>query len=240
MHLLILGDLHYPRESHLFNRFISNLSRENYDWILLCGDILNYGNSELLKKFLRKVHKSTSARIVAVMGNHDFWLSNNELRKKKTSWESISKYERIFNIFGDILLWEKPYVLEDLNIGIAGVPGWYDFSFANKKLGIDEEYYLKGHLHDMQWYDTVFTRFCMPPEEVTKINLKNLRTQLNRLRTYGVKDTIVLLHFIPLYNFIKVTDDLKDDFWNAYYGSAALGKEIFNFKDIVSKVFLAT
>ncbi|MCD6513682.1 MAG: metallophosphoesterase [Candidatus Odinarchaeota archaeon] len=237
MRILVLGDLHYPREGKLLVRLLNEIKKNNYDYIFICGDLVNYGNKNLLTKLLSLIHKNSSAKVVAVMGNHDFWLSNKEFKQRKSSWDNISKYKHVFREFKDILLWDTPYIIGDW--GIAGVPGWYDFSFVNHSLKVPMKFYLEGILpHSFEvWNDPRMTNFGESPEKITEKNVKMLHEQLSQLKRKGIKKVIVLLHFVPLKEFIKYTNELKFDFWNAFYGSTVLGDTILKFKDVVKRVY---
>jgi len=57
MKILALGDIHYPREATIFFNFLNVVEKENPNMILLCGDIINYGNPFYLEKFLLKLRK---------------------------------------------------------------------------------------------------------------------------------------------------------------------------------------
>ena len=234
MRLIALGDLHYPREGKLFYQFLNVIEKEDLDLILLCGDILNYGNAQYLRDFLSKVHRRTSAKILAVMGNHDFWLSKSMIKKGLTSWHLIEIYDKILREYNDILLWDKEFVIDD--IGFAGVPGWYDYSFAPWSFRMNRWVLDSGYYMGYQWNDFIYTKFNMKVEDILKIHLKKLRAQLNRLKMAEVKRVIVLLHFVPLREFV-LTRNSPEDFWNAYLGSEKLGLEILKYGDIVRYVF---
>ena len=107
MRILVFGDIHYPREGELFGELLKLLSKEDFDYLAICGDIINFGNAEYLRKFLSIIHKRTRARVIAVMGNHDFWLSKTARKCGYTSWDLIKIYQRVFREFNDILLWDR-------------------------------------------------------------------------------------------------------------------------------------
>ncbi len=125
MRILFIGDIHYPREGELFSKFLDLISSDDFDYIV--------------------IHKKSSAKVIAVMGNHDFWLSNTAKKRGHSSWDLIHIYRSIFRSFRDFLLWDRIYVVDD--IAFVGVPGWYDYRFAAWHLGInrkmlDQGYYL--------------------------------------------------------------------------------------------------
>jgi len=234
MRILVFGDIHYPREGKLFGELLKLLTKEDFDYLAICGDIINFGNAEYLRKFLSIIHKRTQAKIIAVMGNHDFWLSKTAKKRGYTSWDLIKIYQRVFREFNDILLWDREYLVND--VGFVGVPGWYDYSFAAWHLGINRKILDQGYYGGYQWNDFVYTRFNMRVEEILERNLIKLEKQLNRIRNNNIRKVIVLLHFVPLREFIMIRNN-PEDFWNAYLGSYKLGELIRKYKERVKYVF---
>jgi len=235
MKLLVVGDLHYPYEFRFF-QFKKLLERENPDLILICGDILNYFSLIHLDVFLNEIHKVSAAQLIAVMGNHDFWRVRKDDLATGTSWSNIYQYHRLLQEHGDILLWKNPYILDEL--GIVGVPGWFDFSFAPWSLGFTREDFERGVYNNSIWNDMLYTSFLMSSEEVTKLHITLLNRQLLDVTREDLNTVIVLLHFVPLKEFVPVQEKDKNElFWNAYYGSQQLGETILAYKDIISYVF---
>jgi len=234
MRILVFGDIHYPREGELLNELLKLLAKEDFDYLAICGDIINFGNAEYLRKFLSIIHKRTEAKIIAVMGNHDFWLSKTAKKRGYTSWDLIKIYQQVFREFNDVLLWDKEYVVN--KIGFVGVPGWYDYSFAAWHLRINRRVLDQGYYMGYQWNDAIYTRFDMRVEEILERNLIKLEKQLNNVRDIRAKRVIVLLHFVPLREFIVIRNNMED-FWNAYLGSYKLGELIRKYKEYVNYVF---
>ncbi len=71
----------------------------------------------------------------------------------------------------------------------------------------------------------------MRAEEILDKNLRNLEKQLNRASNSTIKVIIVLLHFVPLREFILVKNN-EDDFWNAYLGSDKLGELVLRYNKV--------
>ncbi len=221
MKLLIIGDIHYPREPGIFIKLLNLIEETSPDILAICGDIINFANKHWLRKFFRKIHRrKKNLKVVAVMGNHDFWLSKSAMRRGMTSWDLVDVYSETFEEFGDFLLWDSPFMEE---VEIVGVPGWYDYSFAPWHLGFKKKDFDRGVIDNWIWNDVVYTKFNMSNEEVLKENLKHLEKQLTLAHSNKV---IVLLHFVPLRDFVRFTNDRFKDFWTAYYGSDKLAVPI--------------
>jgi len=192
---LVLGDLHFPYE-YRFYQFKRLLRDTNPDLILFCGDIINVGKKELLEKFLEETHKVSDAKIIAVMGNHDFWLPRDTyIPPSRTSWYNILIFQRVFKKFGDILLWKDPFIFED--IGFVGVPGWFDFTFAPWHLGFKLMDFMYGFYDNMIWNDTQFVDFRMSPMKATKIHIHMLKRQLDKIVSEGLKKSLFYYILYP-------------------------------------------
>ena len=143
----------------------------------------------------------------------------------------MESYRRIFEKYDAHLLWNEPYYGDSFTI--VGVPGWYDFSFAPFELGFTREDFLKGYYGGYQWMDILYTDFRMSPEEVTLRNADMLKRQLERAKN----PVIVLLHFVPLRDFLLYTGNPENDFWNAYGGSKIFGEIILGSNKNIKYVF---
>ena len=229
----VLGDLHYPRESQLFYELLRILKRYDFDFLFLCGDTVNYANMFYLEKLVKKIVDRGRVRIVGVMGNHDFWLPESLRRRGFTSLDIIPMYSRVLRIYGGFLLWDSIYETEEFVV--VGVPGWYDFSFAPKNLNFTRDDYLRGWFFGFQWNDMLYTKFGFPPEKFVEINVERLRQQLD-YATRLHKKIFVLLHFVPIRDFLRYSGD-PEDVWNAYAGSQKLGEVILEYGDRISTVF---
>lgn len=229
---IVLGDLHYPREADLFYKFLGLLEKEKPDYIFFCGDIINYANLFYLDKLLRKILRIVKAKIIGVMGNHDFWRTREMIRTNIYSEDIISMYKKVFRKYGAHLLWDEPYIAD--SFAVAGVPGWYDFSFASPDLDITIQDYKRGWFFGFQWNDALFVKFRVSPEKFVEINLSMLKKQLDELSKIR-KRTYVLLHFVPIQDFIAYRHDIED-VWNAYAGSPKFGDLIMRYS-FIKQVF---
>ncbi|MEX0569547.1 MAG: metallophosphoesterase [Candidatus Njordarchaeota archaeon] len=229
MRILFLGDIHYPREAAILFDLLRLIENKKPDIIAICGDILNHADIFLLDKLLRKIHRRTKTRIIAVMGNHDFWIIR---RKTISSWDLIQSYEKAMKKHDDVLLWEEPFVEE--GIAIVGVPGWYDFSFAPFSLGFTRIDFLRGTYGGFIWNDVRYAKFAEEPEEITKIHTQKLEKQISKI---GNNQIIVILHFIPMKDFLIYNGNPNHDFWNAYSGSELLGETILKHNQKIRYVF---
>jgi len=85
-------------------------------------------------KFIRKFFKGP---LLAVLGNHEHWLSGREKRRGLTSIEKLNKLAKLYEEYNGVLLDVKgPCKIGDLYV--VGVVGWYNYSYA-QGLGFTEK-----------------------------------------------------------------------------------------------------
>jgi len=131
MNILLLSDIHWPSDVS-----VKALSKaRNFDMLILAGDFMDCGLSVAcdgasFDSFFRLIRKIAGEKdVIAVLGNHEHYLSKNELRKGFTSLEKVASYRKYFKEHnGTLLDFDGPYCVN--GFCVAGNVGWYDFSFA--------------------------------------------------------------------------------------------------------------
>jgi len=81
----------------------------------------------------------------------------------------------------------------------------------------------------------LYTKLSFPLEKFVEINVERLRQQLD-YATRLYKKIFVLLHFVPIRDFLRYNGD-REDVWNTYAGSQKLGEVILEYGDRISTVF---
>ncbi|MGC8597135.1 MAG: metallophosphoesterase family protein [Thermocladium sp.] len=235
MKILLLSDIHWPSDAA-----VKALSKaRNFDMLILAGDFMDCGLSVAcyeasFDSFFRLIKKvSGKKEIIAVLGNHEHYLSRNELRRGITSLEKIASYRKYFGEHDSVLLdFEGPYCIN--GFCIAGNVGWYDYSFA---VGYDFKYYDQcnpyGCSVESLWQcerqycncpdyfrDCLYVRLGMSNGEYLSYNVNSLRKQLSKVN----QPTILVLHHAPRKDIIK-----DDGFYSAYDGSNKLDEVVREF-----------
>ena len=185
-----------------------------------------------------------------VPGNHDVWIETEgqELIGSRVKYE-----ERIPEVcrrsgFHDLGL--EPVVIED--IGFVGSLGWYDYTFADRRLGLTEDDYWKGRFGDDIWWDKKMTYWMpvsQPPPSIDRPKLPGVSPQTKivagapaermrdpevcaemtrRLEAHivsienRVKKIVAVIHTLPFFVGIPRRD--PPYYLDAYTGSERLGR----------------
>ena len=228
MKVILLSDLHFPYYANELNRIIGKLNGT----VVIAGDITSTGGIseyERLLKILFKKNKNLT--LVHTLGNHDFWLSKNQMRKNINSLKKIKRFKEIAEEYNVYILDFEPFVLG--NIAFIGNVGWYDYSFA-EHLNFDEALFEKG---------TPYRDCCIPPCSINEricpewsndavfVKLPMSNKEFVRLKRHAEEvshaDRVyVIFHHIPRRELISYTGDRYKDFFRAYDGSDLLGKAV--------------
>ncbi|GEM_PF-2283877 len=252
MLIAITSDLHYSklgcmRNLELFGRFLNRLGKIKPDVIVVCGDFTGCGYIEDFTRLVRIIRRASPHTVqVYVFGNHDLWLSKNEMRKGLDSLEKMEKYSRKAEEAGVYILdLHGPLKLED--VWLVGAVGWYDYSYASH-LNFPYESFVKGTpypdceiphgnifiptIHCPEWWvDKVRVRIPFSDEEFLEINVKKLEKQLSK----AGRKTMLFLHHVPKRALLPYTGKPFTDFFRAYDSSEKLGAVAERFE--VEKVF---
>lgn len=98
-----------------------------------------------------------------VAGNHDVWI--------EPGLDSREKYERAISAacarFGFDDLTREPVVSG--GVGFVGSLGWYDYSFADPRLGLGQDDYWRGRWEDHIWWDKEMTLWTSRSDRSTRI-----------------------------------------------------------------------
>lgn len=239
MKIAITSDIHYP-DPQRFYELIIFLRKQDPRILVIAGDAVSYGSIDLYHKFFRKLRRYYKGLIIGVAGNHEHWLTKNELRKRIYSEDKIKILSKIYRSYNAMLLNEEgPYCIKD--ICFTGSTGWYDYSYA-ANLGFSREdfencnpwgcsinellTYERGlYCNCYSWLrDCLYIRLRNSNEEYILKNIKLLSKQLDRIEEDTL--TIVILHHVPRRELIKYTNDVYENFYYAYAGSNKIDEVI--------------
>ncbi len=201
------------------------------DVFVLCGDL---GNTLDDLRFALGLFETVSIVKLFVPGNHDVWIENRDGRLL----DSRLKYERLIpelcrdTGFHD--LGREPLIIGD--IGFAGSLGWYDYSFADPRLDLDEDAYWAGRHGDEIWWDRKMTYWVTPAgapaaaaarrmrdPEVCSEMAARLDGDLASIED-GVEDVVAVVHTLPFLAGLPRSD--PPYYLDAYTGSEQLGRTL--------------
>ena len=223
---------------------VSRLVREaRPDVVVVAGDA---GNTiETLEETL-SYFDGVDARKFFVPGNHDVWIES----ANGALVDSRSKYARLIpdacrrRGFHD--LGQEPVVIGE--VGFVGSLGWYDYSFADPRLGLGEDDYWKGRYGDEIWWDKKMTYWVAPPDsgpvrrsggeearermrdiDVCREMTARLDADLRSIEG-SVTKIISIIHTLPFFVGIPRSD--PPYYLDAYTGSARLGEVLQGHKKV--------
>ena len=201
------------------------------DVLIVAGDA---GNTMKALEEALSLFEGIDTRKLFVAGNHDVWIES----EGGGLVDSRTKYERRIpeacgrRGFHD--LGREPVVIGD--IGFVGSLGWYDYSFADPRLGLGEDEYWKGRRGEEIWWDKKMTYWVPAPgapdrglrervrdpevcREMTARLEKDLRAVEGR-----VAKIVAVIHTLPFFVGIPRSD--PPYFLDAYTGSSAIGETL--------------
>jgi predicted phosphohydrolase len=199
------------------------------DVIVVAGDA---GNTiETLEETL-SLFEGVDARKFFVTGNHDVWIESEEDALIDSRTKYARKIPDACGRCGFHDLGREPVVIGD--VGFVGSLGWYDYSFADPRLGLGEEDYWKGRFGDEIWWDKKMTywvgatdassgatRERMRDPEVCLEMAARLENDLRSIED-RVARIVAVIHTLPYFVGIPRSD--PPYYLDAYTGSACLGE----------------
>jgi len=248
MKILITADLHYDiaRSRRPAERLAERIRARSADALVLLGDTAGAAldaHHDALALF-----EGFTGRKLLVPGNHCLWCNGEE--------SSLDRYRRILPQLaaehGFELLDHSPVVMDGL--GLAGSIGWYDYSFADKSLGIPGAFYeakvapgaaqymggyedlIEDHKHQLterhlalgsQWMDGVRVRLGMSDKEFSSLLAEKLAGQLAGL-SRRVEQIAVFLHHLPFSLLVPANRPDRFAFAAAYMGAGRLGEVLLD------------
>jgi len=248
MKILITADLHYeiPRSRKPAAKLIRRLCREGGDVVVLVGDTAG-AKPEPLGEALELFAGFEGLKLL-VPGNHCLWCAGEE--------DSLDRYERIL----PDLAAEHGFAVLDHNptelggIGLVGSVGWYDYSFADRSLGIPIDFYrakvapgaavqlggyddlLAAHQGKIpeaafelrsRWMDGRYVRLPMSDEQFCEFLADRLAGQLAELagRTERI---LAFVHHLPFAELVPESRNQRMAFAAAYLGTPLLGRVLLD------------
>ncbi len=153
MKIAYTSDLHIsvsPFNAHAVERIAGLMAETEPDVAVLAGDLGDtLGDLESVLGFFTFIN----AEKLFVPGNHDLWVERDKGFGEGS--DSGEKYASLIPALcgrmGFIDLGQGPFYIGDT--AFVGSIGWYDYSFADPRLGLSGEDYRRGRYDDIIWWD---------------------------------------------------------------------------------------
>jgi Icc-related predicted phosphoesterase len=243
--ILFTADLHLLRatQDRTLLKVREWITRYRPDALVVAGDLSSAQQAGDTLKSLRGCFPK--GPIAVCLGNHDFWMLDNTLRKERNSLSSIIEryWAPAAESFDVVLLDGGNLQLQD--VAIVGGYGHYDLGFAVPGLAYDgirvtEEDYLRGSPSadsPLRWRDFQFMPRELHPREIARGQVESVRKRLSEV---GNARTIVVLHTPPFEELLGVPPlnalpaDLNPSiyaFFRAYLGNRSMGNLLRQARD---------
>jgi putative phosphoesterase len=191
---------------NILETLCEELVKEKVDIVCFAGDMT--ANMQQTIEKLKFIQKETGVIVKAIPGNHDLYSESAE-----SAWDLYNTFKE-----QEFSLLDNPYELNNEWV-IIGDMGWYDYSFADPCVTIEE-------LESMQlgrivWWDKYYCHWKgTKNQELAKIFNQKIEEQLEKNKH---KNIILITHVVPFEKYVLKKDRLDWDFLNAYIGSSELG-----------------
>jgi len=245
--LIVTSDLHYNhlRSKPLAEDLIRQINGSDADVLLVIGDTAAW-DTDAFEQCLSQITFDGPKLLTA--GNHELW------SLQKDSYQIYRELlpQRTRNL-GWHWLEDDPFIFE--NFAIVGSVGWYDFSFAQKDLGIPLRFYeakvspgaarrLSSHasLFEEQddiepharkiiarWNDGRYVRLGRTDVAFLDELIAKLRRQLDALTG---KTVIAAIHHLAFRQLLPPPRSPQWDFAKAYLGSEVIGDLLLDYPNV--------
>jgi 3',5'-cyclic AMP phosphodiesterase CpdA len=224
------------------------MNREGGDVLLLAGDS-GVADGDILEQCLSRFTFTGPKLFVA--GNHELWSGRPDTYAIFTE-----ELPRRVRAMGWQWLETDPFVAQD--VAIVGTVGWYDYSFAQRSLGIPDRFYASKispgaarHIGGYEslfgddvspealdvvarWNDGKFVKLGRSDEDFLDECLARLNAACEANRT--ARQIVAAVHHLPFRQLLPPPKSNQWDFAKAYLGSERLGQALLKYPN-VSTVF---
>lgn len=198
------------------------------DVLVIAGDL---GNTlEALGEALA-LFSGVRALKLFVAGNHDVWVEG-----RGNAIDSRTKYkEKIPEVCAGVDftdLTRGPVAIG--RVAFVGSLGWYDYSFADPRLGLSDEDYWRGRYNDEIWWDREMTfwpsripavkgagRERLRDTDVCHEMASKLDADLREVES-GVDEIVAVVHTLPFLQTLRRSD--PPFYLDAFTGAEQLGR----------------
>jgi len=237
MKICCLGDLHYTGSRKWLVDLIENYivsTCSDVDALVIVGDVTGSGNLNHLYEVLELLRdKITTSYIMSVPGNHDIYITSDEVSRGINSLLKLSMFNELVEKLGCIALMKRPFILSD--IAFVGSIAWYDYSFAPEWLNLPLDAYREKSFGLYTWADRDYVRLSLSDEEFTLMLLNRFEEQIKQVYN-SVEKIIVVLHHLPFRELVKYRLEPSWDYFSTFMGSENFGYIIKKYRDKIRLV----
>jgi len=237
MRIGFASDIHHPSPEAARTYLL--LQNTSLDALVLAGDAIEAGVPQYLHKLLSILDRTGPNRIVAVLGNHEHYLTRNAIKRGLDSHALARRIVEEYEAHGVPVLDARPQGIVVGGVGLAGCVGWYDYTLAPPTYPREafetcnpygytledlEACVLKRmHWRCPQWWrnDCITVRLPFPHRRYVERCVRHVTQQIRSLP----RPTILVYHHVPRPELLAPADPLRD-FDYAYAGSILLDRPV--------------
>lgn len=220
MRIGFISDLHIDinREYPVMDVLAGEAAREQLELLAVAGDISETPDEtvEEMERLEERLRSESGCRLFYVPGNHDMWNINCPQS------DSDAIYSRYL---GD----ENCLSGRSIRLGdrggqsfLIGDIGWYDYSFAGTQYSREE---LDGmSISGRIWQDRLYNSWTEDNPGKNRLMLRQIEETMTECEKTPGASFIAVTHMLPIKEFCVPAEQPDWDFFNAYLGSAALGR----------------
>ena len=223
MRLIVTADLHYGLRDEgdsSTHRLAEEVQASGAEVLVLAGDNAAMNPSHFRECF--QAFRNFPGRKLAICGNHDLWTQDGDslsiFEERFPEWASESG-------FG--CLEGNPVVIG--KVGIVGTMGWYDYSFRDESLGLEDRYYeQKFHPRLARWNDGQYVKMDLSDREFSELLNTRLESDIRNIYDQ-VEEIVVVTHLVAFECMLIRRPEQAWRFCNAFIGCRALGELLLKY-----------
>jgi len=230
-----VSDLHtdYEENRDAVVGIVAEIHRQGADLVIIAGDISH--KNDRIERALTAFAEA-APQVAYLPGNHDLWFDvpRASERPDLDTWQRYEvELRHLVEATGAHYLPAHPLVLA--GIAVIGTCGWYDYSLVLPKLRgvLDDATLATKQCGQLGWSDARYIAFreasgeLMDDPAVAARMESQLAAQLAAVEgDPAVAHVVAVTHHLPFTEVVSRTGELPWEFFNAYMGSAGLGKVI--------------
>ena len=199
---------------------------EAIDVVVIAGDVSN--TTDRVEEYLKPLAVGRMANLI-IPGNHDAWLTESQVmsHEKSSRW-ALAAFGASARRAGFTFLPDYPEMIGGW--GFCGIMGWFDYSFADRSLGIPDTAYAANEWRQGSFRainnDGHFVRFGVSDPEMARLEVARMSRHLDTLGATPDGDgppIFAISHMIPYRDLVDYDGDAAFRFGAAFMGTPLLG-----------------
>jgi putative phosphoesterase len=235
MRIVAISDLHVDtsvNNKKIVDHLVSYIESTNPSVLCFLGDL---SPDLLMVKDVLQKFSGIKCKKLFVPGNHDVWIGGRKVYGCEvygSKDDSLKKFNDVCRLAGEsgwVSIQGSPVTIDD--VGFVGDMQWYDYSFKDSDLKIEDAVYETKSCGIGTWMDGEMAYWGMSDQDVTDMFNRALVDDLSKVS--GCHKIVCCSHFIP-FKLLQYGMHPTSSFFNAYGGNEKFGKNLMKHKVDIS------